>query len=70
MRIRISNPALVGDLLDFLRASNCLVMQTSRDILSVAFSDPLRYEIALLELELQLSDWRARHANVRAVVID
>jgi len=70
MRIRISNPALVGDLLDFLCASNCLVMQTSRNMLSVAFSDPLRYDTALLELEMHLSDWRARNSDVRAVVID
>ena len=70
MRIRISDPALVVDLLDFLQGSDCVAMQMSTDMLAVSIPRPLSYDVARLELELYLSEWRARHLDVGAVVID
>ena len=70
MRIRISDPTLAPDLLEFLLRSDCAAIQTSGDMLAVSISKPLGYVAARLELELYLSEWRTRHADVGAVVID
>ncbi len=70
MRIRISDPALTRDLLDHLRRSDCVAIQMGGGILAVSLCQPFPYEVARIELDLRLADWRARHSDVRAVVID
>ncbi len=70
MRIRISDPALGPDLLDFLRRSDCAAIQMSTDMFAVSISKPLGYVAARLELELYLSEWRTRHSDVGTIVID
>ncbi len=70
MRIRISDPRLVSELLDFLRRSNCTAVQTSSDMLAVSIPEPLPYEVARMELDLYLAEWHARHSDARAVLID
>ena len=70
MRIRVSDPGLIGDLLDCLLGNGCLAVQTSRSIVAVSFSDGLTYDVARLELDFQLADWLLRHEDASAVVID
>ena len=70
MRIRISDPALAPDLLDFLQRSDCVAIQMSTDMFAVSIPKPLNYVAARLELELYLSEWRTRHSDVGTVVID
>jgi hypothetical protein len=70
MRIRVSDPALLEDLLDYLRGNGCEGIQLSENMVAVAFSDGLPYEAARLELDVELSDWLRGHADARAVVFD
>ena len=70
MRIRVSDPVLIGDLLDCLLDNGCLAIQTSQNIVAVSFSDGLPYDVARLELDVHLADWLHRHADAGAVVID
>src|SRR5215218_6536581 len=69
MRIRVSDPALVGDLLEHLRRCGCEAMQTSRDIIAASFPHSLPYDAARLELDLHLADWRGKQAGTSAIVI-
>jgi hypothetical protein len=70
MRIRMSDPALAADLLDFLQRSDCVAIQMGIDMFAVSIPKPLSYVAARLELELYLSDWRTWHSEVGTVVID
>jgi len=70
MRIRISDPALTADLLDFLQCSDCVAIQIGTDMFAVSIPKPLSYVTARLELELYMSEWRTRHSDVGTVVID
>jgi hypothetical protein len=70
MRIRISDPELARDLLDYLGRNECVAIQTGRDIVAVSLSQPLPYYAARTALDLRLAEWLGRHAQVRAVVID
>jgi len=70
MRIRVSDPVLIGDLLDHLLGNGCLAIQMSRNMVAVSFSDGLPYDAARLELDFHLADWLLRHADGSAVVID
>ncbi len=70
MRIRISDPALAVDLLDFLQRWDCVAIQMGADMLAVSIPKPLGYDTARLELELYLSEWREQHSDVGTVVID
>ena len=71
MRVRISDPALVRDLLAYLRASSdCLAIPMSGNIVAVSLSDGLSYDAARLELDFHLADWLLRHENASAAIID
>lgn len=70
MRIRISDPALIGDLLEYLRHNDCLAIQTGRSMVAVSLMDGLSYDAARLELDFRLADWLLGHADVSTVVID
>jgi hypothetical protein len=70
MRIRISDPALAGDLLDYLARNDCVAIQTGSDLVAVSLSHPLPYDVARMELDVRLAGWRGMHSSVRTVVID
>jgi hypothetical protein len=70
MRIRISDPELARDLLDYLGRNECVAIQTGREIVAVSLSQPLPYDAARVALDFRLAEWRGRHSHVRAVVID
>jgi hypothetical protein len=70
VRIRISDPSLARDLLEHLRAVDCVAMQLSGHILAVSLPQPMPYDMARLELDLHLTDWRTRHGHASAAVLD
>lgn len=70
MRIRINDTALVHDLLDHLRRRHCEAVQIGREIIAVSLAPALPYEAARMELDLHLTDWRTRHSDANAVIID
>jgi hypothetical protein len=70
MRIRISDPGLTGDLLEYLRRKDWLAIQTSEHIVAASLSNGLPYDAARLELDFQLGDWLLGHRDASAVIID
>ena len=61
MRIRLSDPTLVDDLITFLREKECVAEQKSEDTLEVELPEVPRRDAALLELDLYLRVWEATH---------
>jgi hypothetical protein len=61
MRIRVSDPALVDDLLAYLHAKQCAAEQMSADALDVSLPETDRLDAAALELDLYLRVWEATH---------
>jgi|Tabmets5t2r1_1033131.scaffolds.fasta_scaffold46768_2 hypothetical protein len=70
MRVRVSDPQLVSDLLDFLKRADCDAIQLGQNMVAVALARALPYETARMELDFRLSEWRARHSGAHAHVID
>jgi hypothetical protein len=70
MRIRISEPALVGDLLDYFRRNDCVAIRTGRDTVAVSLVDELPYEAARYAIGFRLADWLLGHADASAGIID
>jgi hypothetical protein len=70
VRIRVSDPALTRDLLDWLDHKGCLAIQMGANMVAVSLSEGLPYDAARLELDLHLTDWLIKHADARASVID
>jgi hypothetical protein len=66
MRIRLSDPSLVDDLLMFLRERQCVVEPASEDTLDVELPAAMRSDAAALELQLYLRVWEATHPGARA----
>jgi hypothetical protein len=66
MKIRLSDPALVDDLLAFLRARQCVAEQASEDTLDVELPEAMRRDAAALELDLYLRVWEASHPGAIA----
>jgi hypothetical protein len=66
MKIRLSDPSLIGDLLEFLRARECVVEPASEDTLDVELPVAMRDDAAALELDLYLRVWEATHPGVLA----
>jgi hypothetical protein len=70
MRIRVSDAALVRDVLDHLRRRQCEAVQLGSEVVAVSLAPALPYEAARMELDLHLADWRAQHAGASVVIID
>jgi hypothetical protein len=70
MRVRIGDPALLRDLLDFLRRAECVAEQASADTLDVFVPHAPSAGQARRELDLYLATWRARHPDVEADVLE
>ncbi len=64
MKIRLSDPTLVDDLLRFLRARQCVAELASDDTLDVMLPEAVRSDAAALELDLYLRVWEATHPGV------
>jgi hypothetical protein len=70
MRIRISEPTLVGDLLEYFRRSDCVAIQTGTDTVAVSLVDQLPYDAARYAIGFRLLDWLGGHAEASAAIID
>jgi hypothetical protein len=64
MKIRVSDPSLVDDLLWFLEAKQCAVERLSDVSLDVVLAETPRRDAARLEFELYLRVWEALHPDV------
>jgi hypothetical protein len=70
VRVRISHPELSEDLLGYLARSGCLAVRTGVRVLAVSADPSLSYDAARMDVELRLTEWRARNAPASADVID
>jgi hypothetical protein len=68
MRIRVSQPALVPDLVEFLGRALCRTESVHGSVLEVAL--PTDGPRARRELDLYLAAWRGLHPPVEATIID
>lgn len=66
MRVKLSDPALVDDLVDFLSRSGCIAQAEDETTLLVSIPKSLREDAAALELDLYLRVWEATHLEAQA----
>ncbi|HYY75662.1 MAG TPA: hypothetical protein VE644_05000 [Gaiellaceae bacterium] len=66
MLVKLSNPALVDDLVEFLSRSGCVVEAQDETTVLVSIPRSLRDDAAQLELDLYLRVWEATHPQARA----
>jgi hypothetical protein len=64
--VKLSDPALVDDLVDFLSRSGCIVQAEDETTVLVSIPRSLREDAAALELDLYLRVWAATHPEARA----
>jgi hypothetical protein len=69
LRIRVSEPALVDDLVGFFRRRQCLAHRVDGRVIEVQPHPTLREEHARAELDLLLGVWQAGHPGSRATCI-
>ena len=69
MRIRVSQPALVPDLVEFLGRALCTTQSVHGSVVEVALpsADGAR---ARRDLDLYLAAWRGLHPPVETTIID
>ena len=60
MKIEVSDPTLVDDLIESLRAAQFIVARTGAKTMDARFGWPLREDAARLELDLYLRVWCAK----------
>jgi hypothetical protein len=64
--VKLSDPALVDDLVDFLSRSGCIVDVENAATVLVSIPRSLRDDAARLELDLYLRVWEATHPEAHA----
>ena len=69
MRVRVSNPALLRDLIRHLRECSCVAEQASRDELDAYAPQTPNKQAARLEIELYIMAWRAAHEGEEAEIV-
>ena len=65
MRIRLSDPALIDELLDYLRRHEAVAERSYGDVLIVSLPASLHGEAAALEIDLYLRVFEATHPGAR-----
>lgn len=70
MRIQINNPALLDDLVGFLRNRGCIVELVGERELDVFCLGSTRYDHVRMELDLYLELWRAVHPDSEALIVE
>jgi hypothetical protein len=70
MRIRVSQPALVPDLVEFLSRALCTTEAVHGSVLEVALPSVTDGARARRDLDLYLAAWRGLHPLVQATIID
>jgi hypothetical protein len=66
MRVHLSDPTLMDDLVAFLERASCIVSQEGADIVAAALPEAESDEQARLELQLYLLAWQALHPATEA----
>jgi hypothetical protein len=66
MKVLVSDPAFVYDLLASLRRANYLATQAGRTLVDVQIPSASTAEQARLHLGFYLANWRARHPGIVA----
>jgi hypothetical protein len=66
MKINVSNPALVDDLLEFLRRAECTASLAEDGSIDVEVREAYGDEQARMEIDLYLKAWQAAHPDVEA----
>jgi hypothetical protein len=69
MRVQLSDPAHLDDLIEFLERSSCVVEQTGSSELRVSIPKSLRPDAERLELALYLRVWEVTHPGIEAAVV-
>jgi hypothetical protein len=70
MKIEVSNPALVDELLVFLRGAGCTATLEKDGSIAVDVPEAHGEEQARLELDLYLKAWQAAHGDVEARLLE
>jgi hypothetical protein len=70
VRVEVSDPNLVEDLLESLRNAQCDVVRTGAVTLELRFGWPLADEASRYELDGYLRAWEAMHPNSHATRVD
>lgn len=70
MRIRVSQPALVPDLVEFLGRAFCRTESVRGSVVEVVVPRAADGVRARRELDLYLAAWRGLHPPVEATIID
>jgi hypothetical protein len=70
MRVRISEPELLGELVDFLHGRvEVVVEQLGEDEIDAGLVGSYRLEAQELAMELHLSAWRVAHPGVHVAIV-
>ena len=72
MRILVSDPAPVGDLIAYLRRCGCDAYSVGHGAVEATLPErpPIGHEYLRLELDAYLRVWREMHAGVKAELVD
>jgi hypothetical protein len=69
MRVRVSDPALLGHLQRYLRATECVVKKADADELDVTVPRAPSDEQAQREVAIYIQAWRAMNPGARAEIV-
>lgn len=69
MKVHVSDPAFVTDLLYSLKRANYAAAQTDPETVEVSAPEAASLEQARLHLGYYLANWRARHPGIVAELI-
>ncbi len=69
MRVRVSDPALRGDLQRYLRAAECVVERADDHTLDVSIPRAPSDEQARREVAIYIQAWRAMNPGARAEIV-
>jgi hypothetical protein len=69
MKVHVSDPAFVVDLLYSLKRANYTAAQTGSDMVEVRIPSSASPEQARLHLGFYLANWRARHPGIVADLV-
>jgi hypothetical protein len=70
VRIRVSQPALVPDLVEFLGRASCTTESVRGSVVEVVLPNVADRARARRDLDLYLAAWRGLHPPVEATIID
>jgi hypothetical protein len=70
VRLRLDDPALVENLLDFLGRRGCPGEREGEDVIDVELPPGLDFDEARLELDLYLRVWQSLHGWTRVDLVE